>query len=344
GRLSVSPDQRLLSVRDRDRVRLMSFGRTSPEELTHESAVRGVSVSPDGVWLVATTDDSSVHVWDRAARRKWLAAPTPGTVESDGFETSAIRFSSDGSSLELHTKDRLHEWDLALGNGWQVATRDSDPFDAGYVTNGTSDSLRADLRRGHVVDSTSGSVLCKLEGFDASAGPALGALCDDASLLAVAAGELTIYDASRGKRVVSLSELSDQVTALAFDPLGERLAVGMRESKVRLYETVSFQLVHELSFAESDVTSLAWSPDGEVLLRGSSDGVVTLLDAVNREARTAEKVEARSLETIWRARVDESLRELGDLEAVAQSLRRLGELGPLERRARELALRDALQR
>jgi WD40 repeat protein len=101
-------------------------------------------------------------------------------------------------------------------------------------------------------------------------------------------GKVSLLDVASGKRTDVSGTPRDLVWALAFNPKGDRLAIG---SPVRL--SVLHLGTGRFSFLEaSDIFSLAFSPDGKLLASGGSDGVIRLWDMESSSNASVAALEA----------------------------------------------------
>jgi WD40 repeat protein len=112
--------------------------------------------------------------------------------------------------------------------------------------------------------------------------------------------EIRIWSAADGRLRAMLPLPSSQVTAIAFLPRGDRLAVaGWLPGKggmLSLWDTKNRQQVSEFAVHGAEVLSVAVSPDGGTLASGDGDGNVDLWDlaanAVGQSFKHAHRVEA----------------------------------------------------
>jgi WD40 repeat protein len=81
------------------------------------------------------------------------------------------------------------------------------------------------------------------------------------------------------KLLRSLEGHQGRIWSAAFDPRGETLASGSRDSTVKLWETRSGKLVRTLEGHKKDIYSVAFDPKGATLASGSGDQTVKLWEA-----------------------------------------------------------------
>ena len=73
-------------------------------------------------------------------------------------------------------------------------------------------------------------------------------------------------------------------SALAFSPDGSLLACGSEDSTVKLWHTITGELMATFTGHLSDVNHLTFSPDGNILASGSYDGTVRFWDIETKQA------------------------------------------------------------
>ena len=79
------------------------------------------------------------------------------------------------------------------------------------------------------------------------------------------------------KPQVGISGLKAQVHSLAFSPDGQRLALGMRDSTVRLHDTANGKLLRRSTGHLGEVFAVAWEPGGK-LVSAAQDGAIRIWD------------------------------------------------------------------
>src|SRR6185503_1123933 len=106
------------------------------------------------------------------------------------------------------------------------------------------------------------------------------AISPDGRRVAAAAydGEhVRVHDAALGWQQSAADRLGSQVRALAFSGDGTQLAVGMRDSTVRLHDAAGGRMgsaqLRRFAGHHAEVSAVAWGPAGE-LISASEDGTV----------------------------------------------------------------------
>ena len=84
------------------------------------------------------------------------------------------------------------------------------------------------------------------------------------------------YDASHADRPALMDRLDSRIISMAFSPDGTQLALGLRDSTVRLHDTATGAELRRLSGHRAEVFAVAWSPDGHQLASTGDDRTIRL--------------------------------------------------------------------
>jgi WD40 repeat protein len=103
----------------------------------------------------------------------------------------------------------------------------------------------------------------------------------DATILASASDDVTLWDAREGSQIAAIQQLS-WVTALAFSPDKATLATGHDDGRVRLWNSESQALIVELRDHDSPISALAFSNDGKRLATAGEDRAIHIIDMASR--------------------------------------------------------------
>ncbi len=87
---------------------------------------------------------------------------------------------------------------------------------------------------------------------------------------------IRIWDVESGMIVLTIEGHKKGVTALAFDPKGERLLSGSADGTVHEWDTKSGQESTSMAGGGSPVRGVAYSPDGKTIVAGGDDRVIRL--------------------------------------------------------------------
>jgi WD40 repeat protein len=93
-------------------------------------------------------------------------------------------------------------------------------------------------------------------------------------------GQVLIREAATGKRVSSLRE-SEQLSSVAFDPTGARLAVASIDNRVTVWNVRTSRPLVGLVGHTGAVTGVAYSPNGRFIATTSADHTMRVWDAAS---------------------------------------------------------------
>jgi WD40 repeat protein len=205
-----------------------------------------------------------------------------------------VLFSPCGKHLATASRDRTAAlWDANTGKkrftleGHTESVRDLSFGPEGRLATGGYD------RTVRVWDTATGRALATFSGqpaglYGVAFGPRSNYLTSGGRLRDNA-GEVVIRDPHTGKEVAAIRPLGAAVTSLAYGPGGRRLAAGLWDGKVVVWETASMAAVLAVGEAAPSVPvwSVAFSPDGRRLAATGWRALVRVWSlASGREVRT----------------------------------------------------------
>lgn len=287
---ALSPDGKLLALRETERTvvlwDLATQGRLQPA-LEHVTDVQALAFAPDGALLacgeLGDLSHGAVQLWNVASRQK---------LRREAVGKSRVRhlaFAAGGRQLALLAGDEVCLWPLDLvpaaladapravrlaftpdgrSLAWMttraVTVRDLGPGSGSQHPSPTGEELRAQV------------------------------FAPDGSAF-IFASDYSLWQrdrrASGGARGSSRSRMG-AVTALAFAPTGERLAVGYEDRAVRLWEigrreeaaVLATIPVEERTATPGTAGALAFTPDGTSVTIATRNGAVASWNLTTRQA------------------------------------------------------------
>ncbi len=253
----------------------------------HTAGMTAVALSADGRFIVSSSADRTVKVWDSASRRllRSLAGHTDGV--------RAVAFSPDGRFIVSGSADgTVKVWDASdgrllrslEGHNREVNAVAVSP-DGRWIVSGSEDHTLK------VWDAASGRLLRSLEGHTGSVEAV--AVSPDGRWIVSGSEDHTLkmWEADSGRLLRSLAGHSGSVTAVAVSSDGRTIVSGSADRMVKVWEADSGRLLRSLE-GHTGVNAVALSPDGRTIVSGAADGTVKVWDA--RDGRLLRSLEGHT--------------------------------------------------
>jgi hypothetical protein len=239
----------------------------------HDEAVRTVSFSPKGQFVLSGSDDHTVRVWDPASGKN-LAA-----LRGHGRAVRACAFSPDGKRVVSGSDDEfVRVWDV---QGYQetrvlhatvFAGHQDAVLSARYSRDGKNIVTASRDRTASLWDSDTGKPIRRFEeGHEFLVSGAV--FLPDKKHLATGAGDnsVRIWDLTAGTQQIVMSP-TGRVGTLAASANGNWIATGSPGSDIKLWNAHTGGAIGSLKGHESEVTALAFSPSENELVSGDNRG------------------------------------------------------------------------
>jgi WD40 repeat protein len=242
--------------------------------------ITAVSASPDGGSMATACSDGTVRIVDlESGRARVLRGASEGPA-------SVMEWNARRNLIAIMTRDgAVDVVDPSSGasNGpSRTLTRVAiDPksyarFSASFDPSGKTLLVRAKNAGVMLVDVDSGS-LARLGEADHDAVESAWSADGSRIAIATAKGDVEVWDASTQTLVGSKIAVGHRVEALAFDPKGERLAVGTDDAMAHVFDLAKRAEIHQLSHKDQDifgdltVAQIVYRPDGRQVLSTTHD-------------------------------------------------------------------------
>jgi serine/threonine protein kinase/WD40 repeat protein len=256
--------------------------------------VRSLEISPDGRWLIASSETGAAKLWNLATGEEIRL------LEERGVRTFAA-FSPD-SRLVLFTDQTLESvgaiavWDLNARR--RVAPiKDLAPvgpmaFSADGQWLGIGLNVSAQARAVRILDFKTRTKQCEqltatgcmdaIHGFDWGVVPHRPWVVfseNDPDR------RLVLWDFSEERAPQHFPAHDEAITALAISPDGQMLATGAgwSEKRIKLWTIPSFKPAGELAGHDAWIAALKFSPDGKTLASSSADQTIRFWNLTTRE-------------------------------------------------------------
>jgi WD40 repeat protein len=228
----------------------------------HQSALRVITASPDERWIVTTSIDGLIRVWD--SRRLNMEHQLRGHAG----EVYALAVSPDSRMLYSAGMDgQIRSWDLEAGT---LISKWQHPLLTIHTLAASQDgkTLASDDADGlvHLWDTASQTLRHTWDGGDRKAHKL--AFSPKAPVLAagLVGGTIQLFDANDLKPIRTLNGHSKSVNGLAFSPDGLRLASTSDDLTVRIWDIETGEPALVIPLEDDPPKGVAFTPDGRRLV------------------------------------------------------------------------------
>lgn len=235
--------------------------------------------SPDGAHIVLTLQDGEVKICDTATGRTILSfARSAESADWSPYDARLAVFSDDGTA-------RLRDPDT----GRVVATlagHIGDVFDAEWSPDGKRLAAAAVDGTARVWDLETGRIVAALPAISDAGGYAEETRWNrDLSGLETwwyngKNGVVRVRYVGAGHRPATFTSSGVLISSVSWDPAGSRLAIGLADSAVDVWNPIAGRITATLAgdVSPSSPEGVAWDPDGTRLAIGSLDGTTRVWD------------------------------------------------------------------
>ena len=264
----------------------------------HRWPIQAVAVQPTGEGRIVscsertvvnqrlTADDGELILWDSGS-----GEPLRRLRGHEGPITSVV-FDHEGKRILSGSMDRTARlWDAQTGRLLKTFSGHEKWIDAVAITHdGTRVITGSGDRIVRILDAETTEVLHELAGHR---GPVSAlAISPDGTHLASAGKDVLIWDlgGALGEPDTALN-ISSSIRSLAYSPDGQRLAVGLSNKHVQIWELSTgaggdgqAKLLVTQQDHSAEVRAVAFTPDGSRLASASADGTIRIRDGVSGES------------------------------------------------------------
>lgn len=254
-----------------------------PDLRGHRRAVKSVSSSGDGKYVVSAGEDGTVRIWNM--QTSVCLAVLKG---SEDDEVTSVDFSSDGRYVASGSRDRLIKiWDAkTFGCLATLKGHDGDVLgvsfshDEKYIASASSD------RTVKIWDLQSFSCIATLE--DHTDEVLSVSFSSTGKHVASGSGDKTvkIWEVETSKCLASLQGHTDLVASVSFALDGKFVASGSWDKTIKIWEVETSNCIATLIGHTDQVTCVSVSTDGKCLASGAWDNTVKIWELQNFKCLT----------------------------------------------------------
>jgi WD40 repeat protein len=269
----------------------------------HTDKVLSVTFSPDGKRIVSGSSDGTVKVWNAENGKVIL------TLKGHKDKVFSVAFSPDGKrivsgggvfqpEMEMPVVGDVKLWDAETGK--EIRSFEGHKrcvYSVALSPNGKRIASGSDDKTLKVWDADNGKEIFTLKGhvnevtsvaFSPDGKRIASSSIGGPSVYVRGLPEVKVWDAEKGKEILTLKGFSTGVEGVAFSPDGKRIVTGAGplDTKVRVWDAENGKEIfgirgHGENFS-SLATSVTFSPDGKKILTSThGDDKVKLWDAEN---------------------------------------------------------------
>jgi WD40 repeat protein len=240
----------------------------------HEGPVRSADFSPDGKWIVTSSRDKTVRIWDANTGR--LLRTLTGHQEM----VRGAHFSPDGKLIGSASDDRTARlWDTTTGNllrelkGHEGQVRDlAFSPDGKFVVTASGD------KTARIWDVAMGREVRVLRGHEDLVRQAVYSA--DGKFIVTASNDRTarIWEAATGREAQVFKGHNERVWSAAFSPDGKFVATGAGDQLIRIWDVQTGIEEFELPGHTDTPYNVVYSRDGKRLLSAGLDHTARIWD------------------------------------------------------------------
>ena len=272
-------------------VRAISLGFIRQRYVGHGSEVLDLHFSQDGRYLLTSSTDSKVLLWEVQTGTQLRQFDTPL-----GW-TNCVTCSSDARYvLTGHADNIARLWNLETGEELQqFVGHDAVVSDAEFINDGQTVMTFSHDETVRLWNIQSGTELLRFATEPGTTPPPpfssegtnllRSALSPDQKRLLTGAydGIARLWDVQTGEEIRQFSGHVDVVWATAISRDGQYALTGSSDNTIRLWDVQTGEEIRQFNGHTARVNAVAFSPDGRYILTGSGDRTAILWDAQTGE-------------------------------------------------------------
>lgn len=281
----------------------------------HEEGVESVAISPDGKYILTTSDDQTARLWDASTGQEVRRFEHPDKVKSGLFspdgsyvltggsdslahlwetetgreilqltghekKVNSVAFSPDGKTILTGSNDQTARlWDTSTGREMlQFNGHEDNVNSVAFSPDGKTVLTGSDDETARLWDVSTGQEIRQFSGHPR--GVLSVAFSPDGTYVVTGSDQnARLFDEATGDLILLLQGHADRVWSVAFSPNGKNILTGSSDQSARIWDIASGQEVRKLSGHTGSIRSVAYAPDGRFALTGSDDRTARLWEA-----------------------------------------------------------------
>jgi len=233
--------------------------------LPHTSPVGAVAFAPDGTFLVTTTEENAIQVWNTGNQNVKLK------IKSGMAFLNAVTVSPNGTQIASGSEDGIvRVWDFASGKLLFAINGHSAPVTSlAYSPDGKWLASAGVDDRAILWSAKTGNKVNVFSGHGDVVWSA--AFSSDGSRIVTASRDSTIkvWVVESSKELLNLQGHTGTVVSAVFSPDGKQIASAGRDGLVNLWDVQTGDLLLTLPGTGSGLQSVVITPDGKFLITSS---------------------------------------------------------------------------
>jgi WD40 repeat protein len=234
----------------------------------HTSLVTCVAFSPDGTIIASSSNDCTLRIWNVGTGDEQLM------MTGHTAAVNSVAFAPNGQIIVSASDDcTLRVWDIPTGTQLHVMEGDKGHLNCvAFSPDGVTIALGSSNGSIELWSAANSTRQHALEGRKRSV-RSLTFSPDSRSLISCDGKRFTrIWDVTTG---IEKRSLPDGVTAVAYSPDGNSIAMGLVTDTIRIWDANTRVLGHQ-----AHNYSVTFSPDGLLIASGFSDQTVRIWDVI----------------------------------------------------------------